>query len=396
MQEYSTIKFTKKIGTKNQNNNKNKNNNNTENGETLLTLNEKENDEHLEMNKKIKQMKNNLKNIKKQLKNKTEISTDLLNKLKLKSHEYFNEISEFTTIIQNNFTLLKDKNGDNKFDIVNEIEKYFENFVTITQSTNIFNQILSLIGDHFQETNEENKKLKITNEQNQNEIKRLQINSQSQKEKIVKLESEKDKLTNQLNQAQNNFQTKLNEYDEIINTKRNELIQKINTKKIAKIPLKFYSCKGYYNNDDKNHPNNLLKSDDSLYASLLNREFKRNENDWIIFSIDDNRCQSYFFKHFKIKNCEHTWMQGVKKIGIWIGNALSNEWFEYKPQPIDNIKNTTEKMQYEIFINDYSYMLNKNKKFKFLKIMLYDNHGNTDPPCCKFAFQEFQMFGVRV
>src|SRR5205807_1218639 len=106
---------------------------------------------------------------------------------------------------------------------------------------------------------------------------------------------------------------------------------------ILKIPLKYHSCLGYYQNINSCHPNNLLQSNDNYYASKTVGELKNESYDWIIFEIDDNnQCQSYFLKYFKIRNRGNEF--DIKSMGIEIGNIEKNEWLQYEPFPLNDIK----------------------------------------------------------
>jgi len=158
---------------------------------------------------------------------------------------------------------------------------------------------------------------------------------------------------------------------------------------IVKIPLRFHSCKGYLNNQNDYHPSKLLEPDNSYYKSLHNQELRGN-NDWIIFSIDDNQCHSFYLKYFKIRN--RCYDQDVKTMGISIGDIKSNEWIQYKPYPIDHVKQTNKKESLEIKID---LKLIENKKYKFVKIELINNYGNDGDDYCKFAFYELELFGIR-
>ena len=66
----------------------------------------------------------------------------------------------------------------------------------------------------------------------------------------------------------------------------------INNENILKIPLKHHSCLGH-----NYHPNNLLKSDDSFYASKPIHEFANDNYDWIIFEIFLQYEQNRLFSH---------------------------------------------------------------------------------------------------
>jgi len=80
-------------------------------------------------------------------------------------------------------------------------------------------------------------------------------------------------------------------------------------------------------------------------------------------------------------------------MGISIGNTNNNEWHEYKPYPVDNIKKEDNLCEtYQISIDDIKFIVDK--KYKFIKINLFTNHGENGDYYCKFKFYEFQVFGI--
>ena len=64
--------------------------------------------------------------------------------------------------------------------------------------------------------------------------------------------------------------------------------------KIIKIPLIYSS----HRNDNNGPPTNLFKNDDSYYWSAFYNDFKKGEDDWMIFQFDDN----FFPIKFEILN----------------------------------------------------------------------------------------------
>src|SRR5438067_724091 len=111
--------------------------------------------------------------------------------------------------------------------------------------------------------------------------------------------------------------------------------------------------------------NNLLKTIENKTNEIEKIKKLMNENEKIM--NDEKECQSYYLKYFKIRNFDSVWNQGVKSMGIEIGNVgwLSNEWIEYQPYPLNNIVDKNKLETYEISINDKLIINNLNKKYKF-------------------------------
>jgi len=80
-------------------------------------------------------------------------------------------------------------------------------------------------------------------------------------------------------------------------------------------------------------------------------------------------------------------------MGISIGNVNTNEWCQYKPFPVDNIKKEDD-LQEKYFISIDEKLI-FNKKFKFIKIDLFENHGEIRDDHSKFLIYRLVLFGVR-
>jgi len=255
----------------------------------------------------------------------------------------------------------------------------------IHQKINNNNKIF--VYDNENKTKEEGEKELPTNEKNIDDL-----------QKII---DEKNKELHKINDENNSLKKQINS----LNENKNDNLHKFFSRSpslndnIIKIPLKYHSslgyCSGYY------HPQNLIQSDiNRPYKSKRVSEMK-NEDDWIIFEIDDNNNQfdSYFLTHFKISN--HYANYGVKSVGIEIGNVEKNQWFKHCSFPMDNIHlnkwndktNKYDKWETLKISIDSKLILNKHNH-KFIKLLLFDNHGCNVSDYSKFAFYKFEMYGI--
>ena len=158
-----------------------------------------------------------------------------------------------------------------------------------------------------------------------------------------------------------------------------------NPKPPQKISLNVDSYKRFADDNNQYHPKNLLIANSSCYYSARNRNFNGSEADWIIFKSDG----LYLPTTFKIKN--HNSSQGVKTMRIAIGN--NQDWKYFNPNPI-NVAESKELQSFNIDGVDETEI--RRKGFQYIKIEFITNHGCTESDWCRFAVEQFMLYGIKL
>jgi len=242
-----------------------------------------------------------------------------------------------------------------------------------------------------------------TNEKNIDDLRKI----------IHDLQKKIDEKTNELHETtkeHHRLQEKINSLKESISKMNNENTNgdliKLLSRSLSlndnntKIALKYHSCLGYFSEDY--HPRNLIQSHiNRPYKSKIVSEMKNENYDSLVFKMDDenNKFDYYCLTYFKISN--HYRNMGVKSVGIEIGNVETNQWFKLCPFVMDNIhlnkwnQKTNKYDQWETLkiSIDSKLILNKHNR-KFIKLLLFDNHGCKSSDDSKFSFYKLEMYGI--
>mmetsp|Transcript_20466 Transcript_20466/g.32762 ORF Transcript_20466/g.32762 Transcript_20466/m.32762 type:complete len:197 (+) Transcript_20466:44-634(+) len=147
------------------------------------------------------------------------------------------------------------------------------------------------------------------------------------------------------------------------------------------------------------HPKYMLNDDATdWYISATNPNFKVNEADWIVLSLQqkDALCVPLFGEI----QC-NGYVQDVKRMRIEIGNYDKNEWIALKQSnALFEFEQSNAPQRFEFDIDDENIVtisqLMQQKKFVHLKLTLVENHGAIEEVYSKFAIAKFKLFGITV
>ena len=149
-----------------------------------------------------------------------------------------------------------------------------------------------------------------------------------------------------------------------------------------RITLAVHQHRGHWSNDDRRHPSNLLKSDESFYWSKRNSTFSPNESDWITFKIKGDM-PSTNITQLRIQNYNSS--NGVSLMRISVSRD-NNKWTDIA----GDIKVKKGRREWQILPINHSLHLDG---FKFIKVWLLKNHGCTESFLSKFIIHELEFIG---
>eukprot|EP01083_Nonionella_stella_P169805 576600_1 len=154
---------------------------------------------------------------------------------------------------------------------------------------------------------------------------------------------------------------------------------------VVKIELKEHSNRKHYRDW---RPSNLLQDNDNYYASALNRDFKANENDWIIFKLKQENTL-YLPTKCMVKNRYNNYGRNVRQMKLWIGDG-KKQWFAFN---VLDVANNNQKQEFELNRLDWTVANIKRHSLRFIKLEFLQNHGFTGAGGCKFILKQFELFG---
>eukprot|EP01083_Nonionella_stella_P224535 799157_1 len=125
---------------------------------------------------------------------------------------------------------------------------------------------------------------------------------------------------------------------------QSNIVQFIRTTSVVKIELQQHSCRKYFRTFS---PSGLINENTRrVYASAKNKEFRSNENDWIIFKLKHENTIYHPTKCI-VENAYNNSGVNVKKMKLWYGDG-DKQWFLVN---VLNVANTDEKQEFELIYN---------------------------------------------
>lgn len=171
--------------------------------------------------------------------------------------------------------------------------------------------------------------------------------------------------------------------ESFVNVKREELNENGDIDVVA-IKLQYHSHRKH---SLTRHPKYLLmNSDTKQYWSAFNSDFQREERDWMVFRLKENRKwvpTQIMFKNYKSN-------QDVKRMRVYIGDIRTKKWQSLTKEEIAPL--LSKDMQY--FNVDCSYIENDDdEEMRFVKVEFIENYGENNPDMCRFCCRHFKLMG---
>eukprot|EP01083_Nonionella_stella_P169804 576596_1 len=194
-----------------------------------------------------------------------------------------------------------------------------------------------------------------------------------------------DKI-DQLNTTSGDYKRRKKKMYELENLMQNHTVDEAaHMGPVVKIELKEHSNRKHYRDW---RPSNLLQDNDNYYASALNRDFKANENDWIIFKLKQENTL-YLPTKCMVKNRYNNYGRNVRQMKLWIGDG-KKQWFAFN---VLDVANNNQKQEFELNRLDWTVANIKRHSLRFIKLEFLQNHGFTGAGGCKFILKQFELFG---